>query len=87
MAIIFQKPYSYSLYDYNNVWYLTYLSGEPLESGISIKLSFQEIERVRDNQAELELLVKEFKSDNCLYKGRRVYPVVTSQGPPGIPQA
>lgn len=82
MTIVFQKPYSYSLYDYDNAWYLTYLSGGPLESGVSIKLNAEEVSRVRDNQSELEKLIKEFKQDRSLYAGREVSPVVTSKGPP-----
>ena len=84
MTIVFQKPYSYSLYEYDNSWYLTYLSGGPLESGVSVKLDSAEIERVRDDQSELEKLVKEFKADSSLYEGRRVSPVVTSKGPPEL---
>ena len=82
MTVVFQKPYSYSLYDYDDVWYLTYLSGGPLEYGVSIKLNSEEIDRVRDNQAELEKLIKEFKHDRSLYEGREISPVVTSKGPP-----
>lgn len=82
MTVVFQKPYSYSLYDYDNVWYLTYLTGGPLESGVSIKLSSEEVCRVRNNQTELEKLIKEFKHDRSLYEGREISPVVTSKGPP-----
>lgn len=82
MTIVFQKPYSYSLYDYDDNWYLTYLSGGPLESGVSIKLNPEEVYRVRNDQGELEKLIKEFKHDSSLYEGREISPVVTSKGPP-----
>lgn len=82
MTIIYQKAYSYSLYNYNDTWYLTYLTGGPLESGVSIKLTPNEIERVKGDQSELEVLIKEFKSNSSLYEGREISPVVTSKGPP-----
>ncbi|TMP16324.1 hypothetical protein CWC02_14265 [Pseudoalteromonas sp. S2721] len=82
MSVVFQKPYSYSLYVYDNVWYVTYLSGGPLESGVSIRLNSDEISLVHDNQTELEKLIKKFKKEPSLYAGREISPVVTSNGPP-----
>jgi hypothetical protein len=76
------KPYAYSLYNYNDKFYLIYLTGGPLEYGISIRLNKDEIEMVRDDQTKLEELIREFKSDSSLYEGRRIVPVVTSKEPP-----
>jgi hypothetical protein len=82
MSIIFQKPYAYSLYNYNNKFYLTYLIGGPVEFAISIRLNENEVELVRADQLKLEELINKFKSDCSLYKDRRIAPIVTSKGPP-----
>lgn len=82
MSVVFQKPYSYTLYVYDNVWYVTYLTGGPLESGISIKLNSEEVCLVHDNQAELEKLIKKFKQERSSYEGCEISPVVTPNGPP-----
>ncbi len=84
MSVVFQKAYSYSLFNYDDSWYLTYLTGGPMEVGISVHLTKDEIALVSSDQTALESLIKKFKADSSLYKGRRIVPSVTSKGPPKL---
>ena len=76
MKVIFEEAYSYLLVQDGDDWYLTFVTGGPVELDICVKLDEDEIARVSGSQIETARLAQEFQQDRSRFKGRRVVPSV-----------
>jgi hypothetical protein len=75
MIIISAKRYSYFLLeDTDGVWYLTYFIGGPCEIDICVKLTAEEINKIKENNEYISDLIGKFKKDKSSFENRIVIP-------------
>ncbi|MFZ6798955.1 hypothetical protein [Undibacterium sp. Di24W] len=79
MKIIAEQAWSHVLMDNGTDWILTYLIGGVVEIDVSIRLSKEEIAKIRDNPNYLEILLDAVKTNQVAYASRELHPPVWPQ--------
>ena len=76
MKVIAEKPWAYVLFDDGKDWVLTYLVGGAVEIDVSLRLSEEEIERLKAEPLAIESLVADAKVNRDRYEKREIRPGV-----------
>lgn len=76
MQILAQKQWSYVLMDDGRDWILTFLIGGVVETDVGIRLTTDEISKIKDDWAYLDTLVDVCKINRIAFSSREIYPAV-----------
>lgn len=76
MNIIAEKRWSHVLFDDGKGWVLTFLVGGVVEVDISIRLTSQEIEKIKNDLAYIDAIIDEVKKNQEDFSSREIIPPV-----------
>nr|WP_314862451.1 hypothetical protein [uncultured Undibacterium sp.] len=76
MQILAEKKWSYVLMDDGIDWILTFLIGGVVETDLSIRLTAEEILKIKNNAAFLDILVETGRTDRAAFANREINPPV-----------
>lgn len=76
MKTIAEKAWSYVLFEADYGWVLTFLTGGPIEVGVSVLLNNDEIAQIKSDPSCIDALVEEFSRDRAAIADRRITPPV-----------
>ena len=76
MQVVEENNFNYVLMKDGTGWYLTFLSGGPVEIDFCVKLSEEEIFAIRNKQKDVQQLIQSLQSDHDKLKMRRIVPSI-----------
>jgi hypothetical protein len=77
--IISEERWSYVLFSRKGEWLLTFLSGGPVEVDHTVRLSYDEIQKLRSGTLAASALILRLKSDPESYSSRELQPPIWPQ--------
>jgi hypothetical protein len=76
MKIIQEVRFHYVLMEDADEWYLTFMSGGPVEIDFCVKLNSDEVRRIKNNSQAVESIISDLKADTDTLMQRRVVPSI-----------